>query len=1291
MKKNKLTLLIASSFLALAALAGCGSKDEPSNASQSQESSQSSQVSSEDKSSSSSSGQSSNNSQSSSQGGQQSSQSSQSSQGGQSSQSQSSQGGNSSSSSQGGQSSSSGGQQSSSSSGGGQSSSSGGSSSSSSGQGVKTDWTDAEKATMRAHLHGEVLPFVSLDVNVAYNEIMDAIYMSSTDNMESGFLNQYASLFVNWEGGDISNELGYYSGTIFYFEKAVYENNNKYYISVEFFGGEISQGSEQLNYTPTGKFYLLARDPYLYSYPAQEVASMLQTRYGSTIVPPAFNAEYYYIDDDENYWVDGYSETNIETEYKTALLNTTNFSVEFNRDSNGYYVAHPNDGKYVLRFQYIESDKMMNIYFAEQKGWNSAVIANFFYNCGVLGYTVPAISDESIGFSTEAFTTVPGNEYLEITVSKVTTAMVQNYVNALKALGYIVDDDQVDDTQNSWESRAEVLTDEGYYTIYLTYSPKISPKALTIRIGLYLNTSKVKSWPAAQVAAVAQATQDTVPAFTGANRGFSFIENEGSVTVYVEPGTETAAQTAYINALTGASYKENGTTLSFPRYASQHNEINVSIGCDPDRAPGMISILVEHITAIAWPTATIAQKLASHDMSVDTLPPLAVDFSEIGYLENGDDYDVRIRCNVGPNALDDAYDSYEDTLENNHFTYSDDTHLWTSPSLEYTVKLGDDGSGNFYIKVKAKYGEWSTAKLATMYQMINVSNDTIPAPYYGNGVPQARDYNFTGAMDASFHYINRVVCTFLTASDAATSLEMYLDDLAILWSYEQIADDDAGHAHYKGPNEEIDVTAYINSDNPKQYYIDFIKYVAPAPSNGWEEVSATLQNLVGEGNVVPNLLVDDAIQYSTSNSGTLFVRIDFPEDTDLAEEMIAIIYNLTQQGFQYTPRFDGYVLVEEGNHSTAVSFSIYSDTQLSVRVTRVDTSNTGYGLVLNRYSEGSSSPYINYWVSGQNNDEVGYEYRARYTGEPADQISFQEGDYFFVYDFTNEKSFPADVDDRSMNYEIDNYIEWDDDAQGFYVLQDFTAYFYLHIEMDADMIYIKDVNEPPLEGWDAAKEELQTWLDGEITGYTIPDLQVSGADDYLADENYLFIEIHDNSNYQGKVNELASSLSTQGFHYSNFREVYLKQLDAENHLWLSVDIGITDEGLEIWLYVEEYNMDCDYALAVGFYDEDCFIIDAHEPATRVGDNEGYTQYKIENMVFLEDMVFFAYNFTTETGFSVAINPYSLEQEYEQYIEYDSKTGGYRVKQSFIANVYIQLKYGQDRLYIELVSTEIPEE
>lgn len=1292
MKKNKLTLLIASSFLALAALAGCGSKGEPSNASQSQESSQSSQVSSEDKSNSSSSGQSSNNSQSSSQGSQQSSQSSQSSQGGQSSQSSASSGGNSSSSSQGGQSSSSGGQQSSSSSGGGQSSSSGGSSSSSSGQGVKTDWTDAEKATMRAHLHGEVLPFVSLDVNVAYNEIMDAIYMSSTDNMESGFLNQYASLFVNWDGGDISNELGYYSGTIFYFEKAVYENNNKYYISVEFFGGEIPQGSEQLNYTPTGKFYLLARDPYLYSYPAQEVASMLQTRYGSTIVPPAFNAEYYYIDDDENYWVDGYSETNIETEYKTALLNTTNFSVEFNRDSNGYYVAHPNDGKYVLRFQYIESDKMMNIYFAEQKGWNSAVIANFFYNCGVLGYTVPAISDESIGFSTEAFTTVPGNEYLEITVSKVTTAMVQKYVNDLKALGYYLADDQVDDTGVEWNSQAEVLTDDGVYTIWLSYAPKASPKTLIITLNLYCDTSRVKSWPAAQVATVAQATQDIVPAFTGANRGFHFDEEQGSVTIYLAAGSETAAQTAYIELLEDASYRENGTTLGFPRYASQHNEINVSVGIDPQRAPGMMSLLIEPIKAVSWPTATIAQKLANHNMSVDTLPPLAIDFYEINYLENGEDYDVRIRCNVGPNEIDDAYDSYESTLQTNGFIPNDDTGLWTSPSFEYTVKLDNDGVSNFFIKVKAKYGEWSTAKLATMYQIIGATNDTIPEPYYGDNTPRARDYTFTWGMDASFNMIQRVVCQFLTANNASTSLATYLLDLSTIDGYEQIADDDVGHPHYKSQHEEIDVTAYINSDNTKQFYIDFVKYEAPAPSNGWEEASATIQQVVGENNVVPNLLLDNATHYSTVNSSRLYVQIDFPENTDLNEELVSLLANIGEQGFHYTPRLSGYVLVEEGDWSTLVTPTIADETTISVEIRRVDTSLSDYGIVMLSYDE-RNNPIHNWQCASSSDEELDYEYKVNYYSDDEnelDKITLHEDEYLFVYDFTNEQSFPASIDDRSMNYEYDSYLEWHEDVGGFLVLQDFTAYFYLHIEMDADMIYVKDAN-PQLGGWDAAKAQLQAWLDDEITGYTIPDLQVSGADEYEAGVNWVFITIYDNSNYQGKYNELAASLASQGFHYSNFRQTFVKKL--VEHTWLSVDVTISDEGLDITLFVEQYEIFvenngeysyAEYGLFYGYYnDEGEFGVDNYAPGVRINDDNGYKQYLVSDLSFDEGMVFFAYDFANEQGFNVSIDSYSLEQHYGDYFEYDPGTGGYIVKQDFVADVYIKLKYGSDMLYLDL--------
>ena len=420
----------------------------------------------------------------------------------------------------------------------------------------------------------------------------------------------------------------------------------------------------------------------------------------------------------------------------------------------------------------------------------------------------------------------------------------------------------------------------------------------------------------------------------------------------------------------------------------------------------------------------------------------------------------------------------------------------------------------------------------------------------------------------------------------------------------------------------------------------------------------------------------------------MFVKIEFPEDTDLAEEMIAIIDNLLAQDFHYSPRFNGYVLVEEGDRSTAVSLSIYDSTTISVKVIRADTSNTGYGLVLNRYLDPLSDPYINLWPSRQNSEELDYEYKVRYTGEPEDQISFEEGDYFFVYDFTNERSFPAGVDDRSMNYEIDNYIEWDDDAQGFYVKQDFTAYFYLHIEMDADMIYIKDVNEPELEGWDAAQAYLDAWIKGYDDSFEIPDLQVSGADDYLADDGYLFITYLDNSVIQDKAEELGDSLYLQGFHYSTFREVLLKKLDDANNIWLSIEIDVTDEGLEIWIDVAEYYLEGDYGLYFGYYDdEDYFCIDAYECAERVDDYYDYKQYKIESLYFEEGYIFVAYDFINETSFSFNIDSASLDNDWSRYLEYDPSTGGYIVLESFTADVYIKLKYGDDMIYFGLINED----
>ena len=96
----------------------------------------------------------------------------------------------------------------------------------------KTDWTDAEKTTMRGVLHGLVLPFVEMDVSVSVSQSSGSVKIESQENMASGFLASYKAKFdadPEWVGEDVSSEYGVYPGNAFTYQKPVTENGKKYY------------------------------------------------------------------------------------------------------------------------------------------------------------------------------------------------------------------------------------------------------------------------------------------------------------------------------------------------------------------------------------------------------------------------------------------------------------------------------------------------------------------------------------------------------------------------------------------------------------------------------------------------------------------------------------------------------------------------------------------------------------------------------------------------------------------------------------------------------------------------------------------------------------------------------------------------------------------------------------------------------------------------------------------------------------------------------------------------------
>lgn len=87
------------------------------------------------------------------------------------------------------------------------------------------------------------------------------------------------------------------------------------------------------------------------------------------------------------------------------------------------------------------------------------------------------------------------------------------------------------------------------------------------------------------------------------------------------------------------------------------------------------------------------------------------------------------------------------------------------------------------------------------------------------------------------------------------------------------------------------------------------------------------------------------------------------------------------------------------------------------------------------------------------------------------------------------------------------------------------------------------------------------------------------------------------------------------------------------------------------------------------------------------DGVTYSQYKITGQAFTEGQKFSLYDFGQDASWTIALNPWSFGdkqgtgQYWKTYLSMD--TSAYTVKQSFTADIYIKLSFGNDNVYFEL--------
>ena len=627
----------------------------------------------------------------------------------------------------------------------GQSSQGGDNTSQGGGTTTKTDWTDTEKATMRNALHGLVLPFVEMDVSVSVSQSSGSVKIESQENMASGFLASYKAKFdanPEWTGEDISSEYNVYPGNAFVYQRPVTENGKKYYVAVMFTGLAMNQGDTEPHISKDGRFYLEAMDPYVYEYPAAFIGEWLKASFGTNIVPPAFEAEFYSLDS-EGVLI-GYNETNIENSYKATLETSGKFTIDPEKNAQGFYVVHPTDGTYIMYFMYDTTQKIMILKVDVPKGWNNAAINKIFNDNNVTPFSLGSISDPNIRFSASE-QTVADATYMTISVGDIDVQGVQAYINSLKALGYKIAYPTVEVESNQYSTTVNVITNEGMFTIYVTYSTAENANFLSIWLSLTPNPYVVKDWPAASVARYLLAEHDTVPAFSGQAYGFNFsvMNTYNNVVVILDNGAESAAKDAYIATLTSAEngYTAHGTLGGQPAFLSPNSEILVAVGCDPVTFPGEINILIQNYTVVEtpWPATDVAEavgRLFSVNPITEALPALDVSDASACYV-NGTSDSEQIEIDV--DGLGSAYEAVVREFTSNGWTYDayyafDSTTstygAYVSPQKQLAVFI-DVVSGDLVIYVRAArdqyYEAWPAESLNTILAKWGVKKDTLPS------------------------------------------------------------------------------------------------------------------------------------------------------------------------------------------------------------------------------------------------------------------------------------------------------------------------------------------------------------------------------------------------------------------------------------------------------------------------------------------------------------------------------------------------------------------------------------
>ena len=555
----------------------------------------------------------------------------------------------------------------------------------------KKAWTDAEAKIMSDHLYGYVLPFTgSEEAVVAYDEENDAVTIQG-GAADSNTLATYAAKVVA-DGFTNVNPQGYV------FEKQVTINTATRHLRVAFANVE-------------SKFYLEAYDPYYYTFPAAFASEIATGAFGSNEVPPAFSADYYEVSSSD-YGIFCYTNAADALDTYTTALNAANWNV-LDELNQGFKVAVSPDGKYCVNYAYNDEYKSLDIYFGPLSYWNAKVIEDFYNKYNGYVVNIPALNitnGEYIfkesdvneqAYAYGAYEAIHAFMY----VYGATEQNLVSYADSIKTSGWEVEKDG-----NIYYAFL-TIADKGIARLQFEYSAKYNAAIFTIYYKL--DPIPVADWPTDDIAALlGDYTIGTVPAFTGANKGFVILNDMFGigVLVKVERGSEEAAVESYKTDLANAGYTDYDEASS--TYTNPNSEIAIKV-YSAEKGSFTIDFAKTGKTK-AFPSSLIS----SYFLGSDTVPALS-GANEYQYKIVGEE-DIQITCVYGAaDVASSAQGQYIALLETAEYTLDSSTQNMNSKNNQFQISLSvKDGSLVINIHgtpVTAFVSLWPTAKIAALF------------------------------------------------------------------------------------------------------------------------------------------------------------------------------------------------------------------------------------------------------------------------------------------------------------------------------------------------------------------------------------------------------------------------------------------------------------------------------------------------------------------------------------------------------------------------------------------------